>query len=190
MTAGSTSLDEVLKLAGGDPDVAGWLARELLSGREVDELRLVITTARMTLEPLRESFEKGATVAALHAFRVCSGLYGFPLPKWAGDAISGAVVAWQAGDRDSLDHAFGVAPIKKPDQKGRQRANYWQGWIYLRVKELRADPDRLRGVTDESIFQDVAADIATRIETNPSFPRVGWKQVRDLYHDMARLLEK
>lgn len=150
-------IEELRDLAGGDAEAAGWLAAQSLAGRPISEAVVNMQTARTNLENLQKGFASGNKLAPLLAVRLCAWMYNFPLPAWASEEIARAVSKRNAGEAQTLDEAFGAPKLTY--RKVTRKAVHWEGYVFLRVKELREQGKRLRGTTDKDMYQAVADEI-------------------------------
>lgn len=168
---------ELLELAEGDTEAAGWLCGQLLDGHERGEVLSVMQTAKTNLERLRPSAERGDGTAVLSAVRVCIGMRGYPMPTWLRERMSNAIA--ERLDWDStLDVALGLPPFKQVDKERDRRM--WAGYIWQRVEQLRDEGDGI----GEGMFDQIAGEIVEML-TNMGTPdpRMSWSKVRTIYYE-------
>lgn len=164
---------ELLELAEGDAEVAGWLAGQLLAGHELPEIRATMQTARTNLQSLGQQ-EDG--IAVLRALGVCMGMRNYPMPLWLRERL-GAAIAARLEWSSTLDDALRL-PAFKQVAKERDR-HLWTRYICQRVERLQAE-----GMgTDEGLFTVVADEIvAMSLGMGEANPRMSWSKVRAIYY--------
>jgi hypothetical protein len=174
------TLEELTQLADGDEDIAGWLATQILSGRETRESMAVMNTARMTLEPLQAQFEAGDRWAAMLALRLCYWMDNFPCPLWARGAVVDAVNARQAAEVATFDEALQIPALTHLNAK--RKRSYWEGFVYLFVRRRHED----QGAPIAPDLFDEAAEEVNAIA--PENLRINATTAGEMYYSMKNLI--
>jgi len=173
------NFEELLSVAHGDYQQAGWLASRIQSGQYTQEQAFALSIyVYAALEVLQWQHDEGDREAVPLAVDLCLQAGNYPMPSWLLECWGNAFGAWRVCEASTLDEAFG---IKRKHLKARRKEQVHMGTIVAYIKKRKDKGLRI----DDGMFEEISALINN---SSPDDLKIGKTKVAEIYYKKFRPL--